>query len=380
MKNLMRELKEYKKETILAPVFKLLEAIFDLMVPIIVSFIIDRGIFNSDINYILKMCILLIILAIIGISVSIIAQYFAAKASIGIGTKLREKLFAHIQKFSFKELEKVGESSIINRITNDTMQVQTGINMILRLALRSPFIVFGSLIMAMLINKKIGLIFLLIIPIISFIIFVITKICVPKYHKVQDKKDNLLNIANETLSGSRVIRAFGIEEKIYEEFENENIEYTKIQNNASKISSLMNSSNYLIINLGIIAIIAIGGKEVNIGNMTQGQVVALYNYMFQILIELVKLANLLLLIPKSFASLKRIDELLVIENLMNDGNEVLNSDDIILEFDNVSLNYSLINNENDDSKNALSNISFKVQSGETIGIIGRYWGRKNFYS
>ncbi len=365
MKKLFEYLKDYKKETILGPFFKLLEAIFDLIVPVIVSLIIDNGILKNNNSYVVKMCLLLIMLAILGIIVSIIAQYFAAKASVGLGSKLRKKLFEHIQKFSFKDLDSIGESTIINRITNDTFQVQNGVNLLLRLALRSPFIVFGSLISAFFIDFRAGLIFIAIIPIICLVIFVITKICVPKHKEIQERKDNLLNITKENLSGARVIRAFGIENDEYKEFEKENYIYTKLQKSTSKITSLMSSLNYIIINLGIIAIIALGGKEVNSGIISQGQVIALYNYMSQILIELIKLTNLLLIIPKTFASIKRIEDIFNIKNLVEDGEELLDNQNISLEFENVSLNYL-----GENSENTLSNISFKVKNGETLGIIG----------
>ena len=282
MRKLLSYLKQYKKEAILGPIFKLTETIFDLAVPIIFASLIDNGILKSDNNYIIKMTIVLVILALFGIIVALIAQYFAAKASVGLGTKIRENLFKHIQTYSFKELDQVGESTIINRIMNDTLQVQNGVNLFLKLILRSPAIVFGSLIMAFLIDVKTGIIFAIVIPIIVLIVFVITKICVPKYTKIQNHKDELLNITQETLTGARVIRAFETEDKQNEQFEKENTEYTKLAQNASKISSMMNSLNYVMINFGIVAIIAVGGKQVDTGILTQGQVVALYNYMAQI--------------------------------------------------------------------------------------------------
>lgn len=362
MKNLIKYLKIYKKESILGPIFKLLEAVFDLIVPIIVSLIIDNGILKSDNYYVIKMSIVLILLALFGVIVAIIAQYFASKASVGLGTQLREKLFAKIQTFSFKELDKIGESTIINRITNDTLQVQNGVNLLLRLALRSPLIVLGSMVMAFFINIQAGIIFVIIIPIITLIIYAITRICIPKYTKIQDYKDELLNNTNEILTGARVIRSLGIEEKQHENFEKINNCFTKLQEKASKVSSIMNSLNYVIINFGIIAIIAVGGVQVNIGNISQGQVVALYNYMSQILIELVKLTNLLLIIPKTIASIKRINEIFNIENFMKYGEAKISDQKINLEFKNVSLSFF--------KENVLSDISFKVQTGQTLGIIG----------
>ena len=364
MRKLLSYLKQYKKEAILGPIFKLTEAIFDLAVPIIFASLIDNGILKSDNNYIIKMTIVLVILALFGIIVALIAQYFAAKASVGLGTKIRENLFKHIQTYSFKELDQVGESTIINRIMNDTLQVQNGVNLFLKLILRSPAIVFGSLIMAFLIDVKTGIIFAIIIPIIALIVFGITKICVPKYTKIQNRKDELLNITQETLTGARVIRAFGIEDKQNEQFEKENAEYTKLAQNTSKISSMMNSLNYVMINFGIVAIIAVGGKQVDTGILTQGQVVALYNYMAQILIELIKLTNLLLIIPKTIASAGRINEMFEVENSVKSGFQKLESDKIDLKFEDVCLKYTQEGNE------ALSNINFEIQTGQTLGIVG----------
>lgn len=364
MRKLLSYLKQYKKEAILGPIFKLTEAIFDLAVPIIFASLIDNGILKSDNNYIIKMTIVLVILALFGVIVALVAQYFAAKASVGLGTKIRENLFKHIQTYSFKELDQVGESTIINRIMNDTLQVQNGVNLFLKLILRSPAIVFGSLIMAFLIDFKTGIIFAVVIPIIALIVFGITKICVPKYTKIQKSKDEILNITQETLIGARVIRAFGIEDKQNEQFENENNEYTKLAQNTSKISSMMNSLNYIMINFGIVAIIAVGGKQVDTGILTQGQVVALYNYMAQILIELIKLTNLLLIIPKTIASAGRINEMFEVENSVKSGSQKLESDKIDLKFEDVCLNYTKEGNE------ALSNINFEIQTGQTLGIVG----------
>ena len=364
MRKLLSYLKQYKKEAILGPIFKLTETIFDLAVPIIFASLIDNGILKSDNNYIIKMTIVLVVLALFGIIVALIAQYFAAKASVGLGTKIRENLFKHIQTYSFKELDQVGESTIINRIMNDTLQVQNGVNLFLKLILRSPAIVFGSLIMAFLIDVRTGIIFAIVIPIIVLIVFVITKICVPKYTKIQNHKDELLNITQETLTGARVIRAFETEDKQNEQFEKENTEYTKLAQNASKISSMMNSLNYVMINFGIVAIIAVGGKQVDTGILTQGQVVALYNYMAQILIELIKLTNLLLIIPKTIASAGRINEMFGVKNSVKSGSQKLESDKIDLKFEDVCLKYTQDGNE------ALSNINFEIQTGQTLGIVG----------
>lgn len=364
MKNILKILKSYKIQTILAPSFKLLEAIFDLLIPMIVASIIDKGISNADSAYVLKMCGILILFAIFGVIVSMIAQYFAAKASIGLGSSLRQKLFEKVQDLSFKNLDEIQESSIINRISNDTWQVQTGVNLFLRLLLRSPFIVFGSLIMAFLISVESGSIFAMIIPIIIVGIFLITKICVPRYEKIQSKKDAILNVTKDTLEGTRVIRAFGMEDKMVEEFEKENLAYTNLEQKTSKIASLSNPLNYVIVNFGIIAILIVGGRQVNFGVLSQGQVVALYQYMAQILVELVKLTNLLLLLPKTVASAKRIEDLLEVENSMKNGKELLEDEKIVLEFENVGLNYTA------EGQGKLKNINFKTETGEWIGIIG----------
>lgn len=364
MKYILKTLKSYKTQIILAPSFKLLEAIFDLLIPVIVASIIDNGISSADSGYVLKMCGILILFAIFGVTVSVIAQYFAAKASVGLGSSLREKMFEKVQNFSFQNLDEIQESSVINRISNDTWQVQTSVNLFLRLALRSPLIVFGSLIMAFLIDVKVGSIFAMLIPIIIVIIFLITKICVPQYEKIQNKKDMILNRTKDILAGTRVIRAFGIEEKMVEEFENANLAYTKGEQKTSKIASLSNPLNYMVVNFGIVAILIVGGRQVNFGVLSQGQVVALYQYMAQILIELVKLTNLLLLFPKTVASAKRIEELLNTQNWMKNGKELLEDENVVLEFENVSLNYTK------EGQATLKNISFEAKTGEAIGIIG----------
>lgn len=363
MKNIFKYLTSYKKEAFFAPFFKLLEALFDLAIPLVVSYIIDYGILKNSVSNIFKFGSILIVLAIIGVIIAIIAQFFAAKAAIGIGSKLKNRLFNHIQSFSYKDLDKIQEESIVNIISSDTLQVQNGINLLLRLALRSPFIVLGSMIMAFFIDTSIGFIFSIITIIIFFIVFGITKFCISKYSRIQRKKDKLLKLVQENLSGARVIRAFGIEEKEYKQFEEENDIYTILQKKISKISNLINSLNYLIINLGIILIIKIGGIQVNIGNLSSGNVVALYNYMFQILAELLRVTNLILIIPKTIASSNRIEELLNIKISMENGEELLQENNLELEFNNVSLNYYGI-------EDSISNISFKIKTGETLGIIG----------
>ena len=364
MKNFLRYLKNDKKEAILAPIFKCLEAIFDLLVPIIISCMIDNGILKFDSHYVMKMAGILILLAILGMIMSMIAQYFAAKASVGLGTTLKEKLFEQVQHFSFQDLDEIHESTILSRMTTDTEQVQNGVNLLLRLALRSPFIVFGSLIMAFVIDRKVGMIFAFTIPLIAFILWGITQICVPRYEQIQNRKDALLDITKQMLEGTRVIRAFGIEEQMGTEFEKENAIYTKWQKKTAQIASWNQPLNYGIINVGIMVILVVGGKQVDFGILSTGQVVALYHYMSQILVELVKLTNLLLLFPKTIASFNRIEKLLNGRSFLPNGLENWQEEKVNLVFENVCLNYT------NQGENALENINFQAKTGESIGIIG----------
>jgi ATP-binding cassette subfamily B multidrug efflux pump len=358
--------KDYIKESILGPLFKLLEATLELFVPIVIAAIIDIGITNNDKTYIINMCLILLGLGIVGLVFSITAQYYAAKAAVGTVTKLKHKLFSHIQSFSFTELDSIGTSTLITRMTSDMNQLQSGINLTLRLLLRSPFVVFGAMIMAFTIDTKSALIFTVAIPILSIVVFGIIVWCIPLYKTVQEKLDKVLGLTRENLTGVRVIRSFCKEADEINDFENKNEELTKMQKHVGSISSLLNPITLVIINIAIIALIYTGAIQVEAGIISQGAVVALYNYMSQILVELIKLANLIITITKSVASGNRIQAVLEINSDSKQINSVTDdiSTDNIVEFNNVTLRYK---NAGGDS---LQNISFKVKRGETIGIIG----------
>lgn len=358
--------KEYMKESILGPLFKLLEATLELFVPIVIAAIIDIGIANRDKSYIVNMCLVLIGLGIVGLVFSITAQYYAAKAAVGTVTKLKHKLFSHIQSFSFTQLDNIGTSTLITRMTSDMNQIQTGINLTLRLLLRSPFVVLGAMVMAFTIDTKSALIFTVAIPILSIVIFGLIVLCIPLYKTVQEKLDNVLGLTRENLTGVRVIRSFCKEEDEINDFESKNEELTKMQKHVGSISSLLNPITFVIINIAIIALIYTGAIQVESGIISQGAVVALYNYMSQILVELIKLANLIITITKSVASGNRIQAVLEIPSGSKqiDINSENISTDNIVEFNNVTLRYK---NAGGDS---LQNISFSVKRGETIGIIG----------
>ena len=370
MKHLLKYLKDYKKESILGPLFKLLEASFELMVPLLVAMIIDTGIPNQDTNYIIKLCILMTILGIVGLICAITAQYFAAKAAVGFGTKLRYALFSHLQQLSFTEIDQIGTSTMITRMTSDINQVQSGVNLVLRLFLRSPFVVFGALILAFTIDVKAALVFVVIIPLLLLVVFGIMMINIPMFKKVQQSLDIVLRKTRENLTGVRVIRAFCMETSEKEEFQSSNDELTRIQLFAGKISALMNPITYVIINLGIIALIWVGAIRVDLGIISQGAVVALVSYMSQILTELIKMANLIVSITKSLACANRIQSVFEItssqEMVKNDKEETIEieENEPQLQFNHVSLTYSQAGEE------SLSDIHFSVHKGETIGIIG----------
>ena len=370
MKHLLKYLKDYKKESILGPLFKLLEASFELMVPLLVAMIIDTGIPNQDTNYIIKLCILMIILGIVGLICAITAQYFAAKAAVGFGTKLRYALFSHLQQLSFTEIDQIGTSTMITRMTSDINQVQSGVNLVLRLFLRSPFVVFGAMILAFTIDVKAALVFVIIIPLLLLVVFGIMMINIPMFKKVQQSLDIVLRKTRENLTGVRVIRAFCMETSEKEEFQSSNDELTRIQLFAGKISALMNPITYVIINLGIIALIWVGAIRVDLGIISQGAVVALVSYMSQILTELIKMANLIVSITKSLACANRIQSVFEItssqEMVKNDKEETIEieENEPQLQFNHVSLTYSQAGEE------SLSDIHFSVHKGETIGIIG----------
>lgn len=367
MKKLLIYLKNYKKECVLAPLFKLLEASFELIVPLVMAAIIDRGIAVSDRPYIFKMGGVLVLLAAVGLTCSITAQYFAAKAAVGFATKLRYSLFSHIETLSFSEMDTVGSSTLITRITSDINQVQSGVNMVLRLFLRSPFIVFGAMIMAFTVNVKAAFVFAVTIPLLSVVVFSVMLASIPLFKKVQSGLDQVLGHTRENLEGARVIRAFNKEEDEAREFNASNEFLTNMQLVVGRISTLMNPLTYIIINCAIIAVIWVGGKQVYGGIITQGEVVALVNYMSQILVELVKLANLIILINKAIACGNRIEEVLEtkssIVNAPSEVNAASDSENAVV-FSHVSMAYTSTSEE------ALTDIDFTAKKGQTIGIIG----------
>ncbi len=376
MRALLIYLKNYKKESILAPLFKMLEASFELLVPLVMAAVIDVGIAGQDRPYIVKMCLVLIALGVIGLVCSITAQYFSAKAAAGFGTGVRHALFAHIQDFSFTEMDTVGSSTLITRMTSDVNQVQSGVNLVLRLFLRSPFIVFGAMIMAFTVDVEAALIFVVVIPLLSVIVFGIMLITMPLYKKVQSCLDSVLLTTRENLAGARVIRAFNKEEDEKERFEQKNQTLTDAQKFVGRISGLMNPLTYVIVNGGIIALIYAGALKVQAGNLTQGEVVALINYMSQILVELVKLANLIITVTKAAACGRRIESVLQITPGMKDGDkrweEIVPAGETAgaalsvpaVEFSHVSLTYK------DAGAESLTDLSFCVERGQTVGIIG----------
>lgn len=363
MKKLLVYLKNYKKETVLAPLFKMLEASFELIVPLVVASIIDDGIRQNDLNTVVQKALVLVLLAVVGMVAAITAQFFAAKAATGFATELRHSLFSKIQSFSFNEIDKVGTSTLITRMTNDVNQAQSAVNMALRLLLRSPFIVVGAFVMAMAIDFKAGLIFLLVILVLSAIVVAIMKITVPMYKKVQGTLDNVTLMTRENLTGARVIRAFTEEEQEYNRFSEKNNLLAHFQRVAGRISALMNPLTYIVINLGIVLLIYYGAVSVNSGSLSQGDTVALYNYMTQILVELVKFANLIVTISKGFASGARVSKVLDMENTLKHCNDTAHNNHSVT-FENVSLTY---NGAGDES---LTNISFVADKGDVIGVIG----------
>ena len=373
MKRLLKYLKDYTRESILAPLFKLLEAGFELFVPLVMAKIIDQGIANRDGGTILRMGLCLVLLASVGLASSVTAQFFAAKAAVGFATRLREALFGHIQSLSFTNIDKAGTSTMITRMTSDVNQVQSGVNMVLRLFLRSPIIVFGAMIMAFTIDVKSALIFVVAIPLLAVIVFGIMLITIPLYKKVQGGLDRVLGITRENLTGVRVIRAFHQEDKETDVFVQENEKLTDIQMFVGKISACMNPFTYIIVNAAIIALIYTGAIKVNLGMLTQGEVIAILNYMSQILVELVKLANLIILTTKAVACADRLAQVLeipageearvseqgVVKPASKEGEQTP-----FLVFDHVSLTYEGA------GESTLKDIHFTVNKGETIGIIG----------
>lgn len=368
MGRLMKYLKDYKKESILAPLFKLLEAFFELLVPLVMANIIDKGIADSDMGYIGKMGACLLALALVGLLSSVTAQFFAAKAAVGFSTKLRQALFDHIQGLNFTNIDKVGTSTMITRMTSDINQVQSGVNMVLRLFLRSPIIVFGAMIMAFTIDVKSALIFVVAIPLLAIVVFGIMVWTMPLYKKVQAELDRVLGVTRENLTGVRVIRAFHKEEEEAGKFQRYTKALADSQVFVGKISAVMNPVTYVIVNGAIIALIYTGAVQVNVGNLTQGEVIAIINYMSQILVELVKLANLIITITKALACADRVAGVFEIKNeeSLPDAYRVSEKrkDAPFLEFDHVSLTYAGAGAE------TLHDMSFVVNRGETVGIIG----------
>ena len=362
MRYLLKYFKGYIKEVIIAPLFKLTEAGFELLVPLIVAAMIDVGITNNDTPYIIKCAFILVLLGAVGLTVAITAQYFAAKAAVGFSCRIRHELMEHIGTLSFSDLDNIGTSTLIARITGDVNQIQQGVNMFLRLLLRSPFIVFGAMIMAFIVDSKAALVFVAVIPILFLIVFAIILITMPKYKKVRLANDSVMTSARENLSGARIIRAFNMEEHETEVFCERTSLWTRLNKVTGTISALLNPLTLVIINLGIAAVIYSGAIRVDTGVLSQGEVVALYSYMAQILVEVIKLANTVILVTKSFAAGSRVAEVLNTENVQKviESNKSSNS---YIEFSNVSLAYH-------GSDEALSNISFTASRGETVGIIG----------
>ena len=368
MRALLKYLRNYKKETILAPLFKLLEASFELFVPLVMAAIIDYGIGKSDIRYVLKMGGVLIALGIIGLVCSITAQYFAAKAATGFSTELRHELFEHIQNLSYTRMDTIGTSTLITRMTSDINQVQSGVNLVLRLFLRSPFIVFGAMVMAFTVDVKAALVFVVAIPLLSLVVFGIMLITMPLYRKVQSNLDAILGVTRENLTGVRVIRAFNKEADEKKRFEQQNQMLTDAQKFVGKISGLMNPVTYIIVNGALIVLIYTGALRVDAGIITQGAVVALVNYMNQILVELVKLANLIITVTKAVACGNRIQSVFEEETGMSEGNLTWPEEEQhtmpVVEFDHVNLRYA------GSGEDSLTDISFRAMPGQTIGIIG----------
>lgn len=365
MSKLLKYLKKYKIESILAPFFKLIEVAFELIVPLIVSTIIDIGIENGDKIYIIKRCLLLGLFGILGLCSTLVAQYFSAKASVGFATDIRHALFSHIGKLSYSQLDSLGASTLITRLTGDINQVQTGTNLTLRLVLRSPFVVFGAVIMAFTVDVKSSLVFVVAVPALAAVVFAIMLVCIPMYRKVQQKLDELLSKTRENLLGTRVVRAFCKEEEEIADFDAKNSALTEMQTAVGRISAFMNPATFVLINLAIIALIYVGAIRVDSGAISRGAVVALYNYMSQILVELIKLANLIISVTKAIACGNRIQSVLDIEpgtvpGHVIDGNE---NSEYSVEFDKACLSYN-------GSEESLHNINLKIKRGSSIGVIG----------
>lgn len=366
MKHLLNCLKPYRKEAILAPLFKLLEASLELSVPLIVALIVNRGIATGDRQFVVLMCLVLVGFGIVGLGFSLTAQYFAAKAAVSASAELRSRLFSKLQSFSYTQIDEMGTSTMITRMTSDVNQVQTGVNMTLRLFLRSPFIVFGAMAMAFVIDAQVALVFVVVIPLLAVAVYAVMWACMPLYQKVQAKLDDVYRSVRENLAGVRVIRAFSKEASERAEFQERNESLKKSQKKVGRIAALTSPITYVLVNLAIIALLYFGGQRVFVGSLEQGDVLALYNYLGQILIELIKLANLIVTITKSVSCQKRIGKVLDSESepdvlqTAQDGEE---DADVAVAFENVSLRYA-------GGGNALTDVSFRVKRGETVGILG----------
>ncbi len=367
MKKLLGYLKDYKLETVMGPLFKLLEATFELIVPLVVAAIIDNGIANEDMPYIIRMSLILVLLGAVGFACSVTAQYFAAKASACFAGAVKRDLFKNIQSLSYEQVDKLGTTTLITRMTSDMNQVQQGVNLSLRLLLRSPFVVFGAMIMAFTIDFHQALIFLVTIIILSCVVFGIMLWGIPRYKKVQSLLDLVLGLTRENLSGVRVIRAFGREKEEIADFRNKNENLTALQEHVGRVSALMNPVTYVILNFAIIILLKTGADKVYTGVLTTGAVVALYNYMSQILVELIKMANLIITITRSVACGNRVQSMLEEKNSMSEGSEDAHKaecDDEVISFENVSMRYA------GDAEDSLNGVSFKLKKGESLGIIG----------
>ena len=368
MKQIWMYMKNYKKETVLAPLFKMLEACFELGVPLVIASLTDVGIRNGDKGYVVKMGLVLLALAAVGFGCSVVAQYFSARAAVGVATKLRHNLFKHIESLSFSEIDKVGTSTLITRMTSDVNQVQSGVNMLLRLFLRSPFIVFGAMVMAFTIDVKSALIFVVTIIVLLIVVFAIILYTIPMYKRVQSALDRVLGITRENLTGARVIRAFGMEDDEIEEYDNRTGLLFKLQVGVGRISALMNPVTLFIINGATIILVWTGAIQVNDGKLSQGEVIALVNYMSQILVELVKLANLIVTLTKAVACGNRIEGIFEIQSSLQLKDALNGEDDAnceyAVEYDNVSIRYM------DSAEESMKDVSFKIKKGETVGVIG----------
>ena len=365
MKKLLIYLKEYKKETILGPLFKLLEASFELMVPLVIASMIDRGIVMGDKQHIINMCLVLILLCFVGFGSAVTAQFFAAKAAAGFAKKVKRALFDNIQKLSYADIDRVGTSAMITRMTSDINQVQQGVNLTIRLLLRSPFVVFGAMVMAFTINVRQSLIFLVTIILLFLVVGLIMKWSIPRYGQIQSGLDGLLSLTRENHTGVRVIRAFSLEQREKANFSDKNNSLKDLQVFVGSITALMNPVTYAILNLAVAFLIYRGAILVDAGDLTQGQVVALYNYMAQILVELIKFANLILTVTRAIASGNRVEEMLELKSSMEDGTVTsFVPSDCHIEFNNVSMRYQ------GDTEDSLEGLDIKIKRGEKIGVIG----------